>query len=264
VSSLNSLPSQLSSYETAQPWSTFLGTTALGFLQAVVYPMILLGMFYVLDALRRRLAIPMLPAGTRSSAGTDMLIMGLGLGGATYATSGLDLLIPAADDIPSTPWTNLDDLVPFLSGAPDFPAAVIGGVATLGIPILVVAGLTRRRSWRALIVVALLALVMTIAWAFTSTDDVNPYALALLIPVLVVVAVAIRVWGSRSGWAWFVGALFFQVLEGLRGAVHGAEWQARVASALICVVATALIALIMRRAVGQPAQESSTEVISAA
>ncbi len=40
-SSLNSLPSQLSSYDTAQPWSTFVGTIALGFLQAVVFPLIL-------------------------------------------------------------------------------------------------------------------------------------------------------------------------------------------------------------------------------
>ncbi len=118
----------------------------------------------------------MLPAGEWRSARIDMLIMGLGLAGATYAMSGLDLLLPAADDIPSTPSTNLDDLIPFLSGVPDVPGTVIGSVATLGIPILVVAGLTRRRAWRALIGVALLALVAAIGWSFTS-DDVNPYAL---------------------------------------------------------------------------------------
>jgi hypothetical protein len=264
LSSLNSLPSQLSSYETAEPWSTFLGTTALGFLEAVVYPLILIAMFHVLDALRRRLAIPMLPAGTGRSARTDMLIMGLGLGGATYAMSGLDLLLPAADDIPSTPWTHLDDLVPFLSGVPDLPGTVIGGVAMLGIPILVVAGLTRRPAWRALMAVALLALVTAIGWSFTSIDDVNPYALALLILILVLAAVAIRVWGSRSGWVWFVAVLFFEILDGLRDVVYGVEWQARVAGALICLLATALIALIMRRAVRQPAQDSPMEVISAA
>ena len=86
---------RLYSYDTAQPWSTFVGTTALGFLEAVVFPLILVTLLYVLDALRRRVGIPMVPAGTWRSARTDVLIMGLGLGGVIYAATGLDVAHPA-------------------------------------------------------------------------------------------------------------------------------------------------------------------------
>jgi hypothetical protein len=246
LSSLNSLPSQLASYETAEPWSTFLGTTALGFLEAVVFPLTAVALLYVLDALRRRLGIPMVPDGPWRSARTDILIMGLGLAGLVYAVGGLGALIPPSG-MPSTPSTNLNDLVPFLSGVPDIPATVIAGAATLGIPILVVSGLTRRRSWRALIAVIVVTLVAMIAWSFTPTDDLDPYGLALLILTLVVTAAAIRAWGGRSAWTWFVAGLFYEGLEGLRDTVHGPEWQSRVAGALSVLVATALIALIWQR-----------------
>ena len=43
----------------------------------------------------------------------------------------------------------------------------------LGIPILVVAGLTPRRGWRAIIAVALLALVATVIWSFDPAGDVD-------------------------------------------------------------------------------------------
>jgi hypothetical protein len=248
VSSLNSLPSQLSSYDTAEPWSTFIGTTALGFLQAVVFPLLVVALLYVLDALRRRLGIPMVPAGPGTSARTDILIMGFGLGGGIYAIRALDTLIPAADAMPSIPGTNLDDLVPFIAGVPDIPATVIGGVAMLGIPILVVAGLTRSRAWRALIGAIVLGLIAAITWSFTPGDDVDPYGLALLIPTFVVVAAAVRAWGARSAWAWFVAALFYQDLQGLGNAVYGPEWQTRVAGLLSVLAATTLMALIVRRA----------------
>jgi hypothetical protein len=248
LSSLNSLPSQLSSYDTAEPWSTFIGTTALGFLQAVIFPLLVVALLYVLDALRRRLGIPMVPAGPGTSARTDILIMGFGLGGGIYAIRALDTLIPAADAMPSIPGTNLDDLVPFITGVPDIPATVIGGVAMLGIPILVVAGLTRSRAWRALIAAMVLGLVAAITWSFTPGDDVDPYGLALLIPTFVVVAAAVRAWGARSAWAWFVAALFYQDLQALGNAVYGPEWQTRVAGLLSVLAATTLMALIVRRA----------------
>jgi hypothetical protein len=255
LSSLNSLPSQLASYDTAEPWSTFLGTTALGFLEAIVFPVGVVVLLYALDALRRRVGIPLLPVGYWRSTRADVLIMGLGLAGLIYAVSGLDALVPTADGMQSTPSTNLDDAVPFLSGVLDTPAGVIGGVSFLGIPILVVAGLTRRRRWRALIAVAMGALVATIVWSFGPMDDVDPSGLVLLIPIFLLAVAGIKVWGARSAWAWFVAALFYETLEGLRGAVYGAEWQARIAGALSVLVATALIALIIRRAVRRPAEQ---------
>jgi len=91
-------------------------------------------------------------------------------------------------------------------------------------------------------------LVAVIAWSFHPAGDVNPSALALLIPTLALVVVGIKVWGARSAWAWFVAALCYEALEGLRDAVYGVEWQARLAGVLSVLVAATLIALITRRA----------------
>jgi hypothetical protein len=252
LSSLNSLPSELYSYDTAEPWSTFVGTTALGFFWPVVLALILVALLHGLDALRRRLGIPMLPAGPWRSARNDVLIMGLGLGGLFYAATGLDALFPQGD-MRSPPVTDLNDLVPVLAGVPDIPANAIGVVSILGIPILVVAGLTPRRSWRALITVTLLALVAAITWSFDPAGDVDAAGLVLMIASFMVAAVGIRVWGGRSAWAWIVAALVYQALDALPDAVYGPEWQTRVAGTLIVIGATALIALTVRRARPSPA-----------
>ena len=221
LSSLNSLPSELYSYDTAEPWSTFVGTTALGFLEAVVYPLILVALLYVLDALRRRLGIPMVPAGPWRSARTDLLIVGLGLGGLIYATTGLDALIPPGG-MPSAPSTDLNDYVPLLAGVPDIPSNAIMGVAILGIPILVVAGLTPRRRWRVLVAVIMLALVAAITWSFDPVGDFDPAGLALGTASTVMAIVPIVIWGARSAWSWIVAALFYQALGGLR---RGSVWR---------------------------------------
>ena len=249
LSSLNSLPSQLYSYDTAQSWSTFVGATALGFLAPVLFTFVLVGLLHVLDALRRRMGIPMVPVGPRRSVRADVLIVGLGLGGAIYAAAGLDALIPPAPGgMPSTPYTSLNDFVPLLAGVPDIPASAITVVLLLGIPILVVLGLTPRRSWRGLIAVAIVTLVAVVMWSLAPTDDVDAARLGLLIASLALAGVAIRAWGARSAWAWFVAALAYQGLGGLRYAAYGPEWQARVAGALTVLAAAALIALIVRRA----------------
>jgi hypothetical protein len=122
-------------------------------------------------------------------------------------------------------------------------------VSMLGIPILVVAGLTPRRTSRVLITVAILMLVAVIAWSFVPMDEVDPAGLAVLIASFVVVAVGIRAWGTRSVWPWFVAALSYEGFGGLRNALYGPEWQARVAGGLTVLAAAALIALIMHRSV---------------
>ncbi|MDQ3996277.1 MAG: CPBP family intramembrane metalloprotease, partial [Gemmatimonadota bacterium] len=78
LSQLNSLPSELYSYDTAEPWSTFVGTTALSFVAPVLLTLMLAGLWLALGALRRRVGIPMTPAGPARSARTDVLVAGLG------------------------------------------------------------------------------------------------------------------------------------------------------------------------------------------
>jgi hypothetical protein len=242
---LNSLPAALFSYDTAQPWSTFVGRTALGLLGPVVFTLVLLGLGLGLDALRRRVGLPMLPGGSPNSPRITMLIAGLGLGGIIYATTALKALMPAGG-MPDTPSTALDQAVPLLAGVPEIPQTAILAVAMFGIPILVVVGLTPRWSWRALLAGVVVTLVGTIAWAAGSAGDAGTGQQLLSVAGIGVMLFGIIVWGALCAWSWIVAALSYQALGGLRNTVYGPEWQARGAGVLTVLVATALIALIVR------------------
>jgi hypothetical protein len=174
-----------------------------------------------------------------------MLIAGLGLGGIIYATTALKALMPAGG-MPDTPSTALDQAVPLLAGVPEIPQTAILAVAMFGIPILVVVGLTPRWSWRALLAGVVVTLVGTIAWAAGSAGDAGTGQQLLSVAGIGVMLFGIIVWGALCAWSWIVAALSYQALGGLRNAVYGPEWQARGAGVLTVLVATALIALIVR------------------
>jgi hypothetical protein len=246
LTDLNAFPSALYSYDTATPWSTFVGTTVLGVLAPIIYTLVLVGLLHVLDALRRRRGIPMMRASPSTSAGTDMLILGLGLGGVIYAATALPALMPPAG-LPAAPSTALDNLVPVLAEITALPQNAITAVLMVGIPILVVVGLTQHRTWRAIISVAVVILVAAIAWSLGPAGALAPPRLALLMLGVGVSVVAVRVWGAWSAWSWIVAALSYEALGALRTAVYGPEWQARGAGVLAALGAAALIALIVRR-----------------
>jgi hypothetical protein len=253
LNGLNSLPAQLSSYDTAQPWSTFLSRIGLGFVGPVVSSLLLLGMLLVVDALRRRVGIPMLPDGLRARP-ADVLVAGLGIGGIAYAAMHLHTLI-LRSDIPSPPSTSLDNAIPWLSGIFGIPAETIAAVMLLGIPVLVVAGLTARWSWRALLGAVILILV-AIVWANSPAGDADPTGLALLIGGIVLLVAATVAWGGGSAWSWIIAALFFQMLGALPQAVYGPEWQTRTAAVLAALAAVGLIGLILRQAMNRHLQGS--------
>jgi len=247
LSSLNSLPSQLFSYDTSKPWGSFIGTTALGFVVAIPLILMVLGLWLALSAMRRRVGIPMLAGEPSRSASKDMLIAGLGLGGIIYAMTQLDALVPRGG-MPRTPTTVLNEVSPLLAGIADIPTNALMMVAVAGIPLLVVAGLTPRWSLRALSAAAIVALLGAAAWSSGPASDVDPTKATLVIASVAVVSIALVVWGSLAAWSWIVAALAYQGLGGLRNAAYAAVWQERGAGALKVLVASALIALIARRA----------------
>ena len=149
LSSLNSLPSQLFKYDTAHAWGSFIGATALGFVVAIPLVLIVFGLWLALGAMRRRAGIPMLAGEPSRSASNDMLIAGLGLGGIIYAMTQLAALVPRGG-MPRTPTTMLNEVSPLFAGITDIPMSALMAVALVGIPLLVVAGLTPRWSLRAL------------------------------------------------------------------------------------------------------------------
>jgi membrane protease YdiL (CAAX protease family) len=247
LSGLNSLPSRLFSYDTTEPWGSFIGTTALGFVLAIPLTLFVLGLWLALGAMRRRVGIPMLAGEPSRSASNDMLIAGLGLGGIIYAMTHLDAFIPRGG-MPRTPTTMLNEALPMLAGIADVPTNALMMVAVAGIPLLVVAGLTPRWSLRALVAAAIVALVGALVWSSGSASDIDPAGVMLVIASVAVVSIALVVWGSLSAWSWIVAALAYQGLGGLRNVAYGPVWQARGAGALTVLVAFALVALIARRA----------------
>jgi membrane protease YdiL (CAAX protease family) len=247
LSGLNSLPSQLVGYDTAQPWASFIGTTALRFVLAIPLMLFVLGLWLALGAMRRRVGIPMLAGEPSRSARNDTLIAGLGLGGIIFAMSRLDSLVPRGG-MPRTPTTVLNETFPLLAGIPDVPMDALMTVALVGIPILVVAGLTPRWSVRALIIGVTIVLLGVLGWSFGPSSDVDPARVALVLVGVAVGSIAVVVWGSLAAWSWIVAALAYQGLAGLRNAVYGSVRQERGAGVLTVLVTSALIAVIARRA----------------
>jgi hypothetical protein len=246
LSSLNALPSQLFLYSTTQPWGSFIGSTALGFLLAIPLALMVLGLWLALGAMRRRAGIPMLEGESSRSASNDMLIAGLGLGGIIYTVGSLGDLAPRGA-MPRAPTTVLNGLLPLFAGITTIPGNTMLSVAMVGIPILVVTALTPRWGLRALITGAVLALLTAVAWSSGTVNDIDPLSVSLVLMGMIVVSIALAVGGTRSAWSWVVAALGVNTLAGLREAVHGTVWQARGSGALTLLVASVLIALIARR-----------------
>ncbi len=246
MGALNSLPAQLFNYNTAQPWGSFLGTTALVLVLAIPITLLTFGLWLALGAMRRRVGIPMLAGEPSRSASNDMLISGLGLGGIIYAMTHL-AAIASPSGLPPTPKTVLNDVVPFLTGITDIPGNAIMMVALIGIPILVVAALTSRWSLRALIALTIAALMGAVVWSTASENYADPVSIALAIAGAGVTLIALVVGGARSAWSWIVAALFYQALSALRETAYGPVWEARIAGALAILIASVLIASIARR-----------------
>jgi hypothetical protein len=246
LGSLNSLPSQIFRYNTVQPWASFVATTALSALITIPAVLLAVGLWLALGAMRRRAGIPMLAGDPSRSARNDMLIAGLGIGGIIFTMIQLNALV-ARRDIPRAPTTPLEQAWPVVAGISEMPMNALMIVALVGIPILVIAGLTTRRTLRALGVAVLVTLAGAVVWGLGSGNSLDPVGVVLLIASVAVISAAIATWGTLSAWSWIVAALFHQALSGLRSAIYGAVWEERAAGMLMVLVASALIARTVRR-----------------
>jgi hypothetical protein len=247
LSSLNSLPAQLFRYDTTQSWGNFIGTTALGFLLAIPLALFALGMWLALGAMRRRVGIPMLPAEPSRSTRNEILISGLGLGGLVYGITHFEAFVPRTS-MPRVPTTTLNLTLPMFAGVPEIAMSVLMMIALVGLPFLVVAGLTRRWSMRALYAAALLTPIAAVVWSAAPESDVDSiWGVILVVGFVALITLAFVAWGSRSAWSWIVAALASYGLGGLREAAYAPVGQARIAGALAFLVASGLIVVIARR-----------------
>jgi hypothetical protein len=250
IDRLNKLPSTLVSYDTSTPWSRFIGSTAAGFALVAVVGLFALGLWLALGALRRRIGIPMLPGALSKSPSSDVLVAGLGLGATVFAMARVEALfdLSRVPRIPHVPTTLLDRALPWVGDVPVLPYATILNVALIGIPILVVAGITRRWALRALIAAVALALAAAVAIALAPASETDLLGVILILVRAVVIAFALYSWGTLSAWSWIVSALVFRAFDGLRSVVYAPTGQEHAAGAFTFLAACVLVALIVRRA----------------
>jgi len=246
AAALNGLPGRLYSYDTAMPWSNWVGINTVGVLGSLLAALLALGLWLVLSALRRRTGIRLLPAGDGPDERRDVLLAGVGLG-ALLTLAGLGLRLANRGDVAQPPGTILNQSLPVLNGALAAPMDVITTVTSLGIPVLAVAGIARRWSLRALAVALLVAPMMVLLWVLAPAAA-NPAVRAVVPTVvgLVALLLAVRWWASYSGWSWVVGAIVAEGLSGVWGVTHAATPVERGSGALTVVFALGLLVLAMR------------------
>lgn len=245
---LNSLPTQLAQYATAQSWNNFIGMTAIESLVPALKALVVLGVWLLLNALRKRLGVPMLPAVSPNNANArrDVLLAGVGLGALIAVSSIVDA--PAgANTIPSDPGTTLAHAVPMLANVLGVPSNVIIAVAGVGIPTLVVLGAARTRAMRLVLVAIVAGLLYGIAASFTEGDTGRLWVEAAggLI-TLVAFAAALRWWGALCAWSWIVAALVTEALDGLRALAHAPTVPEQFGGALVLLVAVSLLRFVPR------------------
>ncbi len=253
VDRLQSLPTQLFSYDTSEPWSRFVGTTLLGFVGVVPIALFVLGVWLTLGALRRRVGVPMVPES--ASPRSDVLVSGLGLGALVFAAAHFDSLVPSSG-LPRSPSTLLDLAIPVFGGVAGIPSSALMTAAFVAIPVLVVAGIASGWRARALIALAIVALIAVPTAYLAPPGENDPARLATLVVGVALVALAMRAGGTSSALSWIVAALAFQGLNGLRLAVYAPTGAERIAGALALVLAAVLIALVARSA--RPASDQTS------
>ena len=245
LAALNGLPSQLYGYDTSEPWSTFIGSTAFGFVATMLFALVAFGLWMALDAMRRRVGIPMRPEGTLTGA-RDALVAGLGIAGVIYAVGSLlDLIAPPS--VPQTPTTALDQAMPFLEGVVDVPGSALMTVAVVGIPLLMIGALTRRWVVRGAIVGAILTGVAIALWATGLSDqEFSPWRAAASLAGAALALVVLVTWGRHSAASWFIAGVAFIGFDALRASLHEPTVPERVAGMLTVAVCVLVIAAIRR------------------
>ena len=138
LSSLNSLPSQLFKYDTAEPWGSFIGTTALGFVLVIPLMLFVLGLWLALGAMRRRVGIPMLAGEPSRSDQQRHADRRARTRRHHLRDDSSGCARPPQWGMPRPPTTMLNEVLPLFAGIADIPTNALMMVALAGIPLLVV------------------------------------------------------------------------------------------------------------------------------
>ncbi|MGI8618460.1 MAG: CPBP family intramembrane glutamic endopeptidase, partial [Gemmatimonadaceae bacterium] len=157
VSALNDFPASLLGYDTAEPWSSFITSNVVGVVGGSVFLLLLVsGMWLALNALRRRVGIPVFAPPAFGDNRNGALLAGAAMG-SVFAISGIVLPL-VTSPLPSPPATSLASAVPVASQLLALPPFVLLLVPVVAVPLLLIAALAR--GWRSRLLLGLVLLAL--------------------------------------------------------------------------------------------------------
>jgi membrane protease YdiL (CAAX protease family) len=243
VGSLLGLPAELTRYDTAMPWRTFMTSVWATQLMSLLGVFFLAAFWLLLNGLRQRAGVPLVAA-SRRGRWTDDTVVAMALGGLPLVT-GLAGHWLTSSDIPGPPHTLLDRFLPALAPMTGVIPGAIAIVLAVAIPALAVRGFSPRPEMRVLLAVGLMALIGAAALS-TGTiigGDSAPWQSAAWAIVSTAIALlALVVWGSVSVLSWFMAALFLGALSGINDVITAPTTVERYGAALAVTLALGLFA----------------------
>ena len=192
----------------------------------------------------------MLPGEPSRSTSRNVLIAGVGLGALSFIGTRLGELFPP-QGMPRAASTLLDSGFPLFAEAFGIPGRALMMVAIIGIPLLTVAALSHRRLMRALMLSGACVLAFAAIAAQAPPEGASAAGGGLFAMGLLLVALAVGIWGTLSGWSWVVAALTFLTFGALRQTVYAPTHVEQGAAVLAVLVAVGLSALGVRHAQGR-------------
>lgn len=247
ASSLSGWPSTVFSYDTASAWSNHIGMSVIGVLVVSVLALLLVGLWLVVESLRRRVGMPAWPA---PDTARDALLAGVSLG-AVFALSESLRTWVAPSGTGAAPSTTLDAAFPVLAGLPDVVMGVAGPAMVAAIPLLALMALWSRERDRWIVLAAFVAIGAALVGPVTVGERPAPPTLAegvVAAFTLVASVWAIRTWGRWGPVAWLAAAAAMTGIGQLRSLLRDPTTVEQLASGLTLVATLAVIWWLWRRA----------------
>ncbi len=238
----NDWSAKMHGWDTASPFNRHQWTSALTLLGGALGPAALWGLWLAADTVRRRTGVSI-----RSPRATDAWVLGSALALGPVTLSALPALFRPRSVVSLD--TTLDQVVPVLGRLLDGTSSAL---FALPLSALVAAAFLSVRSARGRMLVIGLAAV---GFGLVSGDGGAPATVVWVTSVAVAAAsfglCALVFWrlGNSSLEAWFVGALFVEIVSELRGATvaaAGADQISHVISALLAIGVGMLVTLRSR------------------
>jgi len=240
--SVQGVPAELTRYDTATTWRTFITNVGAIQLVSLAGVFILAALWLLMNGLRMRAGIPLM-ARSKTGRWTDDLVVAMALGGLPLVI-GLAGRWTMSSDMPGPPHTLLSQFMPALAPITGVMPSAIAIVLAVAIPALAMRGFSSRREIRVLVWVVLVGLIGAAVLSTRSMFGAESAALPSVVWAIVTTAItllALVAWGGVSVLSWFMAALFLGALNGINDAITAPTGVERLGAGIAAVFALGLV-----------------------